>query len=99
MLHAPWVDLTTSTPDTWVLDDEDPWLRLGKMLVYAEWWAGDPADLERPEVSPAYGDLSGLPPTLVFCGTRDLLVPGCRMLADRAAAAGLAAHLLRGRRA
>ncbi len=88
VLHAPWVDLTTSTPDTWVLDDEDPWLRLSKMLVYAGWWAGDPADLERPEVSPAYGDLSGLPPTLMFCGTRDLLVPGCRMLADRAAAAG-----------
>ncbi len=24
----------------------------------------------------------------MFCGTRDLLVPGCRLLADRAAAAG-----------
>jgi len=88
VLHAPWVDLTTSTPDTWTLDDEDPWLFLNKLLAYAEWWAGDPADLARPEVSPALGDLAGLPPTLMFCGTRDLLAPGCRMLADRAAAAG-----------
>lgn len=88
LLHAPWVDLTTSTPDTWAVAHEDPWLNLGKMLAYAEWWAGDPADLERPEVSPALGDLTGLPPTLMFCGTRDLLVPGCRMLADRAARDG-----------
>lgn len=88
VLHAPWVDLTTSTPDTYELDAVDPWLFIGKLELYAEWWAGDPADLGRPEVSPALGDLSGLPPTLVTCGTRDLLVPGCRLLADRAAAAG-----------
>lgn len=88
VLHAPWVDLTTSTPDTRELDAVDPWLFLSKLEAYAAWWAGDPADLGRPEVSPALGDLVGLPPTLVFCGTRDLLVPGCRLLADRAAAAG-----------
>ena len=49
---------------------------------------GSPEDLARPEVSPALGDLSGLPPALMFCGTRDLLVPGCRLLASRAAEAG-----------
>lgn len=88
LLFAPWVDLTTSTPETHDLGSVDPWLNLGKMLIYAEWWAGSPDDLARPEVSPALGDLRDLPPTLMFCGTRDLLVPGCRLLADRAAAAG-----------
>ncbi len=33
-------------------------------------------------------DLSGLPPTLMFCGSADLLVFGCRTIADRAAEAG-----------
>ena len=88
VLHAPWVDLTSSTPDTYELDAVDPWLFIGKVNAYAGWWAGTPDDLGRPEVSPGLGDLAGLPPTLVFCGTRDLLVPGCRLLADRAAAAG-----------
>jgi monoterpene epsilon-lactone hydrolase len=88
VLHSPWVDLTSSTPQTRVLDAVDPWLFLSKLTAYAGWWAGDPADLGRPEVSPGLGDLGGLPPTLVTCGTRDLLVPGCRLLADRAAAAG-----------
>ena len=88
VLHSPWVDLTSSTPDTYALDAIDPWLSIGKLDAYAAWWAGSPDDLARPEVSPALGDLAGLPPTLMFCGTRDLLVPGCRLLADRAAAAG-----------
>jgi len=86
LLLSPWVDLTTSTPGTAALDAIDPWLFLGKVRAYAGWWAGSPADLGRPEVSPALGDLSGLPRALMFCGSRDLLVPGCRLLADRAAA-------------
>jgi len=86
LLISPWVDLTTSTPDTPSYDAIDPWLFLGKVHAYAEWWAGSPDDLGRPEVSPALGDLSGLPRALMFSGTRDLLVPGCRLLADRAAA-------------
>ncbi len=88
LLISPWVDLTTSTPETAALDPIDPWLFLGKVHAYAAWWAGSPDDLGRPEVSPGLGDLAGLPPALMFCGTRDLLMPGCRLLARRAAEAG-----------
>lgn len=90
LLHSPWVDLTTSTPETATYSRDDPWLNLGKIRAYADWWAGSPDDLGRPEVSPALGDLGGLPPALMFCGTRDTLVPGCRLLARRAADAGWA---------
>jgi acetyl esterase/lipase len=88
LLHAPWVDLTTSTPETAEVSAGDPWLFLRKLHAYAEWWAGSDEDLSRPEVSPALGDLTGLPPTLMFCGTRDTLMPGCRLLARRASEAG-----------
>ena len=88
VLISPWVDLTTSTPETADLAAVDPWLFIGKVRTYAAWWAGSPDDLGRPEVSPALGDLAGLPPTLMFSGTRDLLVPGCRLLVRRAAEAG-----------
>jgi epsilon-lactone hydrolase len=87
VLHAPWVDLTTSTPETDAYDEVDPWLFIGKLRAYALWWAGSADDLGRPEVSPALADLGRLPPALMFCGTRDLLVPGCRLLARRAAEA------------
>jgi acetyl esterase/lipase len=92
LLHSPWVDLTTSTPETFEVTKEDPWLFIGKMQAYARWWAGsaeDPAhELARPEVSPALGDLAGLPPALMFFGTRDSLSPGGRLLARRAKEAG-----------
>jgi monoterpene epsilon-lactone hydrolase len=88
VLHAPWVDLTTSTPETEVVTLEDPWLFIGKVHAYASWWAGSEDDLGRPEVSPALADLAGLPRTLMFSGTRDTLMPGCRLLSRRAVAAG-----------
>lgn len=85
LLISPWGDLSTSTPETAAYDAVDPWLFLGKTRAYARWWAGSEADLTRPEVSPALGDLHGLPRALMLCGTRDLLLPGCRLLARRAA--------------
>lgn len=89
VMHAPWVDLTTSTEEeTRAADAIDPWLFFGKLEAYATWWAGSPDDLGRPEVSPGLGDLAGLPPALVLYGTRDLLHPGCRLLVRRAAEAG-----------
>jgi epsilon-lactone hydrolase len=91
VMHAPWVDLTTSTPETRAVDAVDPWLFIGKLEAYARWWAGSPHDLARPEVSPALADLAdlaGLPRALVLYGTRDLLHPGCRLLVRRAGEAG-----------
>jgi acetyl esterase/lipase len=88
VLHAPWVDLTMSAPETEEFARRDPWLHLGKAHAYARWWAGSEADLTRPEVSPAFGELGGLPPGIMFHGTRDLLAPACRVLARRAPEAG-----------
>lgn len=88
VMHAPWVDLTTSTPETRAVDAIDPWLFFGKLEAYAAWWAGVSQDLGRPEVSPALGELAGLPRALMLYGTRDLLHPGCRLLVRRAAEAG-----------
>jgi acetyl esterase/lipase len=83
---APWVDLNGRTPGTEEAARSDPWLTLSKLRLYGTWWGGgDPPD---PAASPLGGDLSGLPPTLLMCGTRDLLLPQSRALAAGALAAG-----------
>lgn len=87
VLLSPWVDLTGSTPGTEEAAAWDPWLHLSKLHLYAAWWAGGD-DVARSELSPLFGDLSGLPPALMFCGTRDLLNPQARALAARATEAG-----------
>jgi acetyl esterase/lipase len=83
---APWVDLTGLTPGTEEAAARDPWLTLSKLRLYGTWWgAGDPPD---EAASPLFSPLSGLPPTLLMCGTRDLLLPQVRSLAEKARAAG-----------
>jgi monoterpene epsilon-lactone hydrolase len=90
VLIAPWVDLTGSTPGTAEAAERDPWLSYAHLPLYASFWAGTD-DLDRiaadARVSPGLGDLSGLPPALMLCGTRDLLQPGCDALFERADAA------------
>ena len=76
----------------------DPWLFLGKLHAYAEWWAGSPRTSARPEVSPALGDLSGLPPTLMFCGTRDRWCRAAGSCCPTCGRGRLAADLRRGAR-
>lgn len=88
LLIAPWVDLTGQAPGTAEAAERDPWLSYPLLSVYARFWAGDGVALTDPRVSPGLGDLTGLPPALMFCGTRDLLQPGCDALFERADAAG-----------
>lgn len=84
---APWVDLTGETPGTEEAARQDPWLTLSKLKLYGSWWgAGNP---HAPGGSPLFGELSRLPPTMVLCGTRDLLAPQSRALVARARAAGV----------
>lgn len=89
VLLAPWVDLTGTSPGTAEAAARDPWLSSRHLSVYAAMWAGseDPQRLLDPRLSPGLGDLAGLPPALMFCGTRDLLQPGCEALFDRAESA------------
>ncbi len=89
VLIAPWVDLTGSAPGTLEAAERDPWLSYPHLAIYASFWAGSdvPEVLAGPRVSPGLVELAGLPPTLMLCGTRDLLQPGCDALFARAEAA------------
>ena len=61
--------------------------------LYADEWfiqayAGHVPDRTVPDVSPLYGDLRGLPPTLLLVGTRDVLLEDNLAMAARLSAAG-----------
>lgn len=87
VMFAPWVDLTGETPGTEEAARRDPWLNLTRLRIYGSWWgAGDPPD---QEASPLANDVVGMPPTLLFCGTRDLLHPQSLALVAAARDAGV----------
>lgn len=89
VMLSPWVDLTSTTPGTDEASARDPWLVMSRMNLYASWWAGGDEHLSRPEVSPIFGPFEGLPPMLVFCGTRDTLFPQVREMVRKAKEAGV----------
>jgi acetyl esterase/lipase len=70
----------------------DLWLSREHVSRWASYYAGV-ADLRDPLVSPAFADLSSLPPLLVLAGEDELLAGDARRVADRARAAGTEANL------
>ncbi|SHG37054.1 alpha/beta hydrolase fold domain-containing protein [Geodermatophilus nigrescens] len=56
---------------------------------FLEAYAGAVADRTLPDVSPAFGDLRGLPPVLLVVGEHDVLLDDDLAMAERLAAAGV----------
>jgi acetyl esterase/lipase len=88
VLVSPWLDVAMSDPAQEEIERIDPLLMRPGLAAAGRWYAGAlPA--HDPRVSPIHGELGGLPPTLLFCGTRDILLSDARRLAARAAAEGV----------
>jgi epsilon-lactone hydrolase len=83
VLNAPWLDASVSDPAQVEIERHEWLLNSFTLRTWGRWWAG-PRDLRDPMVSPLFGDLSQLPPTLLFCGSADILVADARRLAAAA---------------
>ena len=88
ILLSPWVDVSMDNPAVADLVPVEPLLHLDLMRVHGRWWAGA-LDVHDPRVSPLYGDMRGLPPVTLYCGTRELLYPDIALCRDRLEAAGV----------
>ena len=88
---SPWVDLTGSGASYETNRDNDPSLTQELLEFYAKCYTQDPAD---PLCSPVRGDLTGLPPSLLFAGGDEILLDDARTLHDRLKAAGCRSRLI-----
>jgi epsilon-lactone hydrolase len=88
VLLSPWLDVTMTDPAQQEIEKVDPLLVRAGPKAAGRWYAGAMSTAD-PRVSPLYGDIAGLPPILMFCGTHDVLVTDARRLAARAAAEGI----------
>jgi acetyl esterase len=70
------------------LSGQSPGGRLYADEWFIEAYAGHVRDRTVPDVSPLYGDLRGLPPTLLLVGTSDVLLEDNLAMAARLSAAG-----------
>ena len=88
VLMSPWVDLTMENPDIAKTERDDPMMTAKRLSSAAAIYLGD-ADPRDPLVSPMFGDLTGLPPTLIQMGTADLLLADCRKFYQKCLDAGV----------
>jgi epsilon-lactone hydrolase len=87
---SPWLDLAGTGESVTALDGIDPWIPAAMLPLPARFYAGE-LELDDPQISPLYADLSGLPPSLVFVGGDELLLDDAVRFTARARAAGVAA--------
>jgi epsilon-lactone hydrolase len=73
VLLSPWADVTYSCDARTEQMIEDPLVSVKLLREMSDWYLNgeDPRD---PRISPALGDLSAMPPTLIHIGAREVLM-------------------------
>ncbi len=86
VLSSPGLDSTLSNPDIPFVNDPvlSP-ISIPGLLATSTVWA-DGLELTDPRVSPLFGSLEGLPPTTVYAGSRDVVMPDVLRLREKALA-------------
>jgi epsilon-lactone hydrolase len=84
LLMSPYVDLTLSGETLLANEAVDPILTPEGLRLRVPDYVGA-ADAADPQISPIFGDLSGLPPLLIQVGTHEILLSDAIRLAGRAA--------------
>jgi acetyl esterase/lipase len=82
VLISPLLDCTMSHPEAQALETNDPWLGNVGLRVATDLFSGGWA-LSDSRLSPIFGDITDLPPTLLLSGTHDLLCADARRLSAR----------------
>ncbi|MFQ9445403.1 MAG: alpha/beta hydrolase fold domain-containing protein [Vescimonas sp.] len=77
---SPWTDLTSSGASFETNRDVDPSMTRELLTFYAGCYTQTP---EEPLCSPLFGDLHGLPPSLLFVGGDEVMLDDTRMLHEK----------------
>lgn len=88
---SPWTDLTLSGPSYEINREVDP--SMSRELL--DFFAGSYTDdRQNPLVSPLFADLSGMPPSLIFAGSNEIMLSDAQLLHERLRSAGASSRLI-----
>lgn len=88
---SPWTDLTQSGESFIFNHDVDPSLCKETLDFYSKCYSRNPTD---PLVSPLFGDVSGLPPSLIFAGKDEVLLDDSRRMHNKLVSSGCTSELV-----
>lgn len=87
---SPWTDLTLSGESYQYNRERDPSLSYEKLVVFSKSYTDRP---EQPLCSPLFGDLKGLPESLIYVGGSEILLDDSRRMRDALEKAGCRVRL------
>lgn len=87
---SPWVDLTGSGDSYEYNRDRDCSLNAELLDAFASFYTENRID---PLVSPIFGDLTGMPPSLIFAGGDEILLSDAKSLHEKLQLSGGDSHL------
>ena len=88
---SPWTDLTGSGESYRTNRDIDPSMTPELLQFYAGCYTDDP---KNPYCSPLFGDLRGLPPSLLFVGGDEVMLDDTRMLHEKLLQSGCKSRMI-----
>ena len=88
---SPWTDLTGSGKSYEEHREIDPSMTPELLQFYAKCYTDDPTD---PFCSPLFGDLTGLPPSLLFVGGNEVMLDDTRMLHEKLLESGCRSKMI-----
>jgi len=87
---SPWVDLTNTGPSFQENEQLDPSMTRQRLEFFADCYTKNRLD---PLVSPIFGNLHGMPPSLIFAGSDEILRSDAEYLHDKLTEAGCVSQL------
>ena len=88
---SPWSDLTASGASYAVNEKADPSLTKERLDFYASLYT---TDRTNPLVSPLFGELSGMPRSLIFAGGDEIMLDDAGLLHEKLTASGSQSELV-----
>lgn len=87
ILLSPFLDLTLSGESLRLNRKHDALLSIEALQKGVDYYVGDRIATDDPQVSPLFDDLSGLPPTLVQVGSKEILLDDAKRFREQAESA------------
>lgn len=88
---SPWTDLTASGESYEKNKDIDPTMSLQTLQFYADHYT---TDRKNPLVSPLFGDLNDMPPSLIFVGAEEIMLSDATGMDEALRSAGCKSQLV-----
>lgn len=88
---SPWVDLTATSESYEYNRENDPSLSEELLKFYADCYTDD---VRNPEVSPLFGELEGLPESLIFAGGDEILLDDAKNMHEKLISSGCKSSLI-----